>query len=153
MAQTHRYETSLRWTGSTGVGWDGYDRTHSGAAPGVAQEVAITTGEAQGDPTILNPELLLVMAASSCQMLWFLDVASRARVDVIEYRDDAVALMPVDEEPVRVTEIELRPHIVVAGEVSEERVRKLVDTAHRRCFIANSLNSDMTINPTVEVRT
>lgn len=150
---THRYETRLRWDGSTGLGWDGYDRTHSATAPGVEQDVAITTGESKGDPSLLNPELLLLMAASSCQMLWFLDVASRARVDVVEYRDNAVALMPLDQEPVRVTEIELRPHIVVGSEVSEERVRKLVHTAHRHCFISNSLNSDVTINPTVEVRT
>jgi organic hydroperoxide reductase OsmC/OhrA len=149
---THRYETSLSWTGSTGLGWENYGRTHHATAPGVAQEVAVTTGESKGDPSLLNPELLLLMAASSCQMLWFLDVASRARVDVVEYRDEAIALMPLDEEPVRVAEIELRPHIVVAGQVSEERVRKLVDTAHRHCFISNSLNSDVTINPTVEVR-
>jgi organic hydroperoxide reductase OsmC/OhrA len=149
---SHRYETSLSWTGSTGLGWENYDRTHHATAPGVDQEVAVTTGESKGDPSLLNPELLLLMAASSCQMLWFLDVASRARVDVVEYRDDAIALMPLDEEPVRITEIELRPHIVVAGQVSEERVRKLVDTAHRHCFISNSLNSDVTINPTVEVR-
>jgi len=150
---THRYETQLRWTGSTGLGWENYDRTHSASAPGVTQDVALTTGESKGDPELLNPELLLLMAASSCQMLWFLDVASKARLDVVEYRDDALALMPLDEEPVRVTEIELRPHIVVGGQVSEERVRKLVDTAHRHCFISNSLSSKVTINPTVEVRT
>jgi len=148
-----RYETRLRWTGSTGLGWEHYGRTHTGTAPGAAQEVGLTTGESKGDPSLLNPELLLLMAASSCQMLWFLDVASRARVDVVEYRDDAVALMPLDQEPVRITEIELRPAIAVAGEVSEERVRKLVDTAHRHCFVANSLTAQMTISPTVEVRT
>jgi organic hydroperoxide reductase OsmC/OhrA len=148
-----RYETRLRWTGSTGLGWEHYGRTHTGTAPGAAQEVALTTGESKGDPSLLNPELLLLMAASSCQMLWFLDVASRARVDVVEYRDDAVAVMPLDQEPVRITEIELRPTIAVAGEVSEERVRKLVDTAHRHCFVANSLTAQMTISPTVEVRT
>jgi organic hydroperoxide reductase OsmC/OhrA len=141
-----RYETRLRWTGSTGLGWEHYGRTHTGTAPGAAQEVALTTGESKGDPSLLNPELLLLMAASSCQMLWFLDVASRARVDV-------VAVMPLDQEPVRITEIELRPTIAVAGEVSEERVRKLVDTAHRHCFVANSLTAQMTISPTVEVRT
>jgi organic hydroperoxide reductase OsmC/OhrA len=150
---TTTYRTELRWNGSTGLGWDSYEREHSATAPGVSQEVAITTGESKGDPSVLNPELLLLMAASSCQMLWFLDVASRARVDVVEYRDEAVALMPHDQEPVRITEIELRPHIVVAGEASEERVRKLVDTAHRHCFISNSLNSELTITPTVEVRT
>jgi organic hydroperoxide reductase OsmC/OhrA len=150
---THRYETQVRWAGSTGLGWDVYAREHTATAPGVEQEVGITTGESKGDPSVLNPELLLLMAASSCQMLWFLDVASRARIDVVEYSDDAVALMPLDAEPVRITEIELRPTIAVSGEVSEERIRKLVDTAHRHCFIANTLTAQMTITPTLEVRT
>jgi organic hydroperoxide reductase OsmC/OhrA len=150
---TNRYETRLRWTGSTGLGWDHYDRTHSGTAPGAAQEVGLTTGESKGDPSLLNPELLLLMAASSCQMLWFLHLAAKARIDVVEYRDVAIALMPTDQEPVRITEIELRPLIVVAGEANEERIRKLVNTAHEHCFVANSLTADLIINPTVEVRT
>jgi organic hydroperoxide reductase OsmC/OhrA len=92
------------------------------------------------------------MAASSCQMLWFLHVAAKSRIDVVAYEDDAVALMPEDEEPVRITEITLRPRIAVTGDPSEERIRKLVETAHGHCFIANSLNSAMTIEPTVERR-
>ena len=52
----------------------------------------------------------------------------------------------------RITEITLRPRIAIAGEASEERVRKLVHTAHEHCFIANSLKSEMTIEPTIEVR-
>ena len=91
--------------------------------------------------------------SSSCQTLWFLHLAAKARIDVVEYRDDAIALMPTDQQPVRITEIELRPHIVVAGEASEERIRKLVDTAHEHCFVANSLTSELTLQPTVEVRT
>jgi organic hydroperoxide reductase OsmC/OhrA len=50
---------------------------------------------------------------------------------------------------VRITEIVLRPTITVAGDASEERVRKLLDTAHEHCFIANSLNSSMSIEPSV----
>jgi organic hydroperoxide reductase OsmC/OhrA len=147
-----RYETSLHWTGSTGLGWDHYDRTHSVSAPPAEQEVRVTTGESKGDPAILNPEQLLLMAASSCQMLWFLHLASKARVDVVGYNDHAVALMPEDQEPVRITEITLRPRIAVAGDASDERVRKLVDTAHEHCFVANSLNSSMKIEPVVERR-
>jgi organic hydroperoxide reductase OsmC/OhrA len=147
-----RYETRLSWTGSTGVGWDHYDREHTVTAPPAEQEVRVTTGESKGDPSVLNPEQLLLMAASSCQMLWFLHLASKARIDVVAYDDEAIALMPEDEEPVRITEIALRPHIAVAGDASEERVRKLVDSAHRHCFVANSLNSSMSIEPTVERR-
>jgi organic hydroperoxide reductase OsmC/OhrA len=149
---THRYEARLSWTGSTGLGWDRYDRTHSVTAPPAEQELRVTTAESKGDPSILNPEQLLLMAASSCQMLWFLHLASKARIDVVAYEDEASALMPEDDPPVRITEIALRPRITVAGDASDERVRKLVDSAHQHCFIANSLNSSMTVEPRVERR-
>ena len=149
---THRYEARLRWTGSTGLGWDHYGREHVVTAPPAEQEVRVTTGESKGDPRVLNPEQLLLMAASSCQMLWFLHLASKARIDVVAYDDDASAVMPEDEEPVRITEIALRPRITVDGDASEERIRKLVDTAHEHCFIANSLNSAMTVEPAVQRR-
>ena len=148
----HRYETRLRWTGSTGLGWESYDRAHTALAPPARQELRLTTGESKGDPAILNPEQLVVMAASSCQLLWFLHLASKARIDVVAYDDDASAVMPAGEQPLHITEITLRPRIVIAGEASEERVRKLVDTAHEHCYIANSLRSEMKIQPAIEVR-
>jgi organic hydroperoxide reductase OsmC/OhrA len=149
---SHRYETRLHWSGSTGLGWERYDRLHSATATPAEQEVRITTGESHGDPSILNPEQLLVMSASSCQMLSFLHLAAKARIDVVAYEDEATGVMPLDDEPLRITEITLRPRITVAGDASEERVRKLVHTAHEHCFIANSLNSAMSIEPSVERR-
>jgi organic hydroperoxide reductase OsmC/OhrA len=112
--------------------------------------VRVTTGESKGDPAILNPEQLLVMAASSCQMLWFLHLAAKARIDVVAYEDDALALMPEDAEPVRITEITLRPRITVSGDASDERIHKLVHRAHDYCFISNSLNSELSIEPTFQ---
>jgi organic hydroperoxide reductase OsmC/OhrA len=149
---THRYESHLRWTGSTGLGWEGYDRVHTVVAPPAEQEIRLTTGEAHGDPRILNPEQLVVMAASSCQMLWFLHLAAKARIDVIEYEDDAVGLMPEDDEPVRITEITLRPRVVIAGGASEERVRELAEMAHEHCNVAHSLKSELKLEPRVEIR-
>ena len=109
----------------------------------------LTTGESHGDPSILNPEQLLVMSASSCQMMSFLHLAAKARIDVVSYEDDALAVMPDDDQPLRITEITLRPRITVTGEASEERIRKLMHTAHEHCFIANSLTSDVSIEPTI----
>ena len=146
----HRYETRLQWSGSTGLGWDHYDREHGAVAPPAEQEVRLTTGESQGDPAVLNPEQLVVMAASSCQMLFFLHLASKARIDVVVYVDVASGVMPLDDEPVRLTEITLRPRIVIAGDASEERVQKLVQTAHEHCYVANSLKSEVTLEPQVE---
>ena len=147
---SHRYESRLRWSGSTGLGWEHYDRAHSVSAPPAEQTLTVTTGEAKGDPAQLNPEQLVVMAASSCQMLMFLHLAAKARIDVVEYTDEATGLMPLDEEPVRIQEITLQPRIVIAGDAGDERVLKLVHLAHEQCFIANSLNSEMRLEPVIE---
>jgi organic hydroperoxide reductase OsmC/OhrA len=143
------YTTRLRWEGSTGIGWENYDRAHMTSAPPAEQEIRLTTGESKGDPSILNPEQLVVMAASSCQALWFLHLAAKARIDVVAYEDDATAMMPEDEG---LSEIVLRPRIVLGAEASEERVRKLLDTAHRHCNIAKSLRTPISIEARVEVR-
>ena len=144
----HRYETRLRWTGSTGLGWEGYDRAHEASAPPAEQRLTLTTGEAQCDPRHLNPEQLLVMAASSCQMLWFLHLAAKARIDVVEYEDEATAAMP---EGAALSEIVLRPRIVLGSEAGEERVAKLVRTAHEHCNVAASLRTPIAVEPRVEI--
>jgi organic hydroperoxide reductase OsmC/OhrA len=143
------YTARVRWEGSTGVGWDNYDRAHTATAPPAEQEIRLTTGEAKGAPSILNPEQLVVMAASSCQALWFLHLAAKARIDVVAYEDDATASMPEDAG---ISEIVLRPRIVLGAEASEERVLKLVDMAHEHCNIAKSLRTPISIDARVEIR-
>jgi organic hydroperoxide reductase OsmC/OhrA len=83
----HRYRARCSWSGSTGAGYEGYDRAHVAAAPPAATELRLSGDRAfLGDAALLNPEQLLVMAASSCQLLSFLALAARARVDVVSYR-------------------------------------------------------------------
>ncbi|HKJ12201.1 MAG TPA: OsmC family protein [Ornithinimicrobium sp.] len=145
---THTYATRLRWTGSTGLGYAAYERGHHltvAGAPGVSLTADPAFG---GDPSHLNPELLVLAAASSCQLLSFLAVAARARVDVVGYTDEAVAEMPEDVHPVRITHITLRPHITIRGS-GGAKVERLVEVAHRECFVAHTLSCDMSIDPTV----
>jgi organic hydroperoxide reductase OsmC/OhrA len=156
----HEYHVTCAWQGSTGVGYEGYDRTHTAAAPPAADPLAVSADAAfRGDPARWNPEQLFVLAASSCQLLSFLAVAARARLDVIGYDDDAVGVMPEDDQPVRVTRIVLRPRITVragdryAGRADAltERVRHCCEVAHRECYIANSVTTAIVIEPAVVV--
>lgn len=149
MAHVHHYSATCTWSGSTADGYDSYDRTHRATAPPAAVELTLASDPAfRGDPALLNPEQLLVLAASSCQLLSFLAVAATARIDVVEYRDAAEGFMPEDDPPVRLTQIVLRPHITVRGTVAEDRLRHLCDVAHRECFVANSVTTDITLEPT-----
>ena len=142
------YEARARWTGSTGAGWEGYDRAHRVTAPPAQQELAVTTGEAHGDPSLLNPEQLVVAAASSCQLLWFLHLAAKARIDVVEYEDRAEGHMPAGA----ITAIVLRPRIVVGGDAPRERILHLCELAHRECNVAKSLSGEVRVEPEVERR-
>ena len=145
---THRYATALDWSGSTGAGYEAYDRTHALEVSGV--ELCASADVAfRGDASLPNPEELLLAAASSCQLLSFLAVAARARIDVVGYRDAAEAVMDEADPPLRVGRIVLRPTVTVRGDVDETRVRHLLEVAHRECFIARSLTSEMRLEPTI----
>lgn len=153
---THRYRASVTWHGSTGVGYDRYDRAHEARAEPADPTLALASDPAfGGDPDRLNPEQLLVLAASSCQLLSFLAVAARARLDVVAYRDEATAVMPEDDPPTRLTRIELRPHISVVPAPGTDpatvraTVERLVAVGHRECYIANSLRTTIVIEPVI----
>ncbi len=151
MSKVHAYEARAVWSGSTAAGYEAYDRAHEVMCPPAEASLAMSSDPAfRGQPGLLNPEQLLLAAASSCQLLSFLAVAARARVDVVAYEDRASASMPEDDKPVRVTEITLRPAITVRGDVSDDRILHLVEVAHRECFIANSLTTRISLEPTID---
>ena len=90
----HHYRATCRWDGSTAGGYDAYPRAHDLACPPATGVLHLSSDPAfLGDPTLLNPEQLLLGAASSCQLLSFLAVAARARVVVLGYVDTAEAEM------------------------------------------------------------
>src|SRR4051794_20382377 len=114
----HRYAAQVRWSGSTGSGYGGYSRDHTGATGGERAEgprersLELSADPVfRGNPALPNPEELLVLAASSCQLLSFLALAARAGVNVLGYEDDAVGLMPAHDgaTPTRIESIVLRP--------------------------------------------
>jgi peroxiredoxin-like protein len=147
----HEYGAVCRWTGSTGAGYEAYDRAHAVELHGSSLRLEMSSDSAfRGDPGLSNPEQLLLAAAVSCQLLSFLAVAARARIDVIAYEDKAKAFMPEDDEPVRITRIELHPSITIAageGHFQISRLEHLVQIAHGECFIANSVRSEIEIRP------
>ena len=151
MSPTHAYHSRLSWRGSTGDGYDSYERTHRVVVPPADGELVLSSDPAfHGDAELPNPEQLLLASVSSCQLLSFLAMAARSRVDVYAYEDDAEAIMPEDQRPRRITQITLRPRIVVSPAADLDRVGRLVARAHAECFIANTVTAEVVVDPTVE---
>jgi organic hydroperoxide reductase OsmC/OhrA len=150
--RTHRYSVRCHWSGSTGAGYEAFSRAHNAAAPPAEVTLELSGDPAfGGDSVFLNPEQLVVLAASSCQLLSFLAVAARARIEVLRYEDVGEGTMPEDDPPTRLTSIVLRPTIWVSSATGEARIRHLVEVAHRECYVANSLRTEIRVEPTVIV--
>ena len=146
----HRYRAQVQWSGSTAAGYAHYPRAHTAYLPPATEGLDVSADpHFRGDADLPNPEQLLVLSASSCQLLSFLAVAARRGVDVVGYEDEATGEMPSSAVPQRVTRITLRPTVSVAGDVDEQTVRRLLDEAHDECYIANSLTSELVLEPTV----
>jgi len=139
----HVYRTTVRWTGNLGEGtreYRGYSRDYAVEVPGKPPILGSSGLSPRSDPARHDPDELLVAALSSCHMLWYLHLCSQAGVTVSAYRDDAEGTMETDADGGgRFTEATLRPRVVLsAGSV--EVARRLHDDAHRKCFVANSVN-------------
>jgi organic hydroperoxide reductase OsmC/OhrA len=153
MSGVHRYRTRCSWRGSTDGGYEVYSRAHEGFAIPAEVSLRLSSDPAfHGDATLLNPEQLVVLASSSCQLLAFLAVAATARIDVLEYEDDAEGEMPEDPRPMSIARITLRPRVVVAAGPTVERIEHLLDVAHHECFIANSLKTEILLEPEISFR-
>ncbi|EDY42328.1 OsmC family protein [Streptomyces sp. SPB074] len=146
----HTYVALLQWEGSTAPGIRGYSRSHTALVPPVVQRLALSADPAfRGDAELLNPEQLLLTAASSCQLLSFLGEAARAGVDVLAYEDEASARL--DPGRGRLDAIRLAVTVRVAPGTEPAAVRELAARAHRACYVANSLAVPVEVVTEVEV--
>lgn len=147
----HQYATHLAWQGSTAAGPRRFSRDHTGSAPPATPELALSADAGfGGDASRLNPEQLVVLAASSCQMLSFTGAAARAGVEVLDYVDEATSHLDLGADPPRLGTIRLDVVVRVAAGVGEDVVLGLVEEAHRACFVANSLAVPVEVTTTVE---
>ncbi|MDX6624519.1 MAG: hypothetical protein QOE75_2451 [Solirubrobacterales bacterium] len=100
--------------------------------------------ELGGDDRKSNPEVLLVGALSSCHMLWFLSLVRKKGFEIASYEDDAEGVL----EGKRFTSATLRPRVRWADDPPpEEAIEALHHRAHELCFIANSVNFPVSVEP------
>jgi organic hydroperoxide reductase OsmC/OhrA len=101
------------------------------------------------DATAVDPEEAFVASVSSCHMLWFLSLAAKAGFTVDGYLDDAVGVMARNAEGrMAITVVTLRPAVRFAGNPpSLVQLQQLHHEAHERCYIANSVKSEVRCEP------
>ena len=150
MSRTAIYHTTVTWKGE-----------HWGhMAMGNGPEMPFSAPpDAHGHPDVLTPEDAFVGAINSCIMMMFLWAATRFKLDLISYSCRAEGTKQIELDRTEIfTEVVLRPRIrVCAGEEIPEIVRTRVDkalhSAEKYSLVANSVKSEIRIEPQVEIIT
>jgi organic hydroperoxide reductase OsmC/OhrA len=150
------YRATVEWARST-VDFDykTYNRTHTLAFEGGIR-VPASAAPANIPPTAagapgVDPEQAFVASLSSCHMLWFLHLACRAKFIVDRYVDEASGVLEKNAEGrMAMTRVTLRPVVSYAGRApGVEEHTQLHEGAHDKCFIANSVKTEVVIEPRI----
>ena len=141
------HRAKVQWQRSGEFRYETYSRAHTlqfdgVAAPGNAAPANIpsTVPPRPG----VDPEQAFVAALSSCHMLWFLHLACQKKWMVERYVDEAVGVL----DKTWVSRVTLRPKVTFSGrQPSAEDLRALHHAAHENCYIANSVKTEVLIEP------
>ena len=122
-----------------------YSRDHAWSLNG--NEVpASATPAYLGNPGRVDPEAAFVAALSSCHMLTFLALAAMKGFVVETYEDEAVGHLEKNAAgKMAITRVDLHPTITFGGakQPTAEDLDALHDKAHKECFIANSVTTEV----------
>ncbi len=153
-SQKHRFSCHLTWAGAARGGttsYESYSREVRVEMEGKAPLLMSAAAPFHGDPSLANPEDLLVAALSACHFLSYAALCARAKIEVVGYEDSAVGTLDRVDGVTKFTEVVLRPRVTVAPGADVEKARALHARAHEICFIANSVDFDVRHEPVITV--
>ena len=143
MAETrdYFYETEIEWQADKHGQVQG-----AGLAP-------ITTGappEFKGRAGDWSPEHLLVASLSSCYMLTFVAIAEFSKIAIVSFSASAKGkLEKVEGGTYQITEIVVKPRVVIASANDLPRMPRILEKAKENCFVSNSIKAKIAIEPEV----
>lgn len=152
MAKTINYELTSTWSGAKQGTTDlkfAYSREFTIQCQGKPNLVGSADPAFKGDPSVYNPEELLVSALSSCHLLSYLYVCAVKNIHVLSYVDHATGKMEVSPDGGHFSEVTLNPTVVISNDSDMELAKELHEEAHKKCFIANSVNFAVKVIPVI----
>lgn len=155
MATLHHYNTKITWTGNKGNGTSGYaeyDRNHLIQAGNKVGIEASSDPHFRGNDARYNPEELFISSIASCHMLWYLHLCADNGIIVKSYVDNPYGVMQTFADGSgNFSEMILNPSVEVAEASMIALALDLHQSAHKMCFLANSVNFEIFIEPKVNI--
>jgi peroxiredoxin-like protein len=143
MAETTQYfyVAEIEWTGDKDL------KLSSGHLPAIA---AGAPPEFKGREDNWSPEHLFVASMNSCYALTLLAIAEFSKVSVVSLSSTARGkLEKVQGGGYQVTEIIVKPRVLLASANDLTRMPRILEKAKENCFVSNSIKSTIKIEPEV----
>jgi organic hydroperoxide reductase OsmC/OhrA len=148
MSQTATYYTTVNWTGEH---WG-----HLVLGNGPEMDFSAPP-DAQGHAGVFTPEDAFVAAANTCIMMMFIWATERFKLKLISYecRVEGTKLIELDRTEI-FTHLRFWPKIVIAvgaedRSAIDNRTRRALQAAQKYSLVANSVKSQIIIEPRIEI--
>jgi organic hydroperoxide reductase OsmC/OhrA len=148
MSLTATYHTTVTWKGE-----------HTGSIlMGNGPEMDFSAPpDAKGMAGVLTPEDAFVAAVNTCIMMMFLWSCERLKIRLLSYecRAEGTKLVELDHTEI-FTHVRLTPKIIANAmdeehKVVEGRIQRALKSAQKYSLVANSIKSEVIIEPVIEV--
>jgi len=141
---SHHYNVNLKWNA---------DRIGEVSSPELNSKIEVATPPQfpKGVEGIWSPEHFFTAAVNSCFMTTFLAIAENSRLDFKEFNCDASGILEQVDGKYLMTEVVLNPTLVIAKIEDKEKALRVLDKSEKACLISNSINSKISLNPTVVI--
>ena len=148
MSKTATYHTTVTWMGEH---WG-----HIAMGNGPEMDFSAPP-DAQGHAGVFTPEDAFVAAANTCIMMMFIWAAERYKLTLLSYECRAEGMKRIELDRTETfTHLRFWP-VIKVGRGSEEaaaveaRVRKALQSAQKYSLVANSVKSEIIIEPEVQI--
>lgn len=140
--KTFTYHTKLQWID---------DRAGLLQSEGKPDLRVASPPEFKGEEGVWTPEDLFVASIEICTLTTFTAFAQRRELEIISYTSEAEGVLEFVNGKYKFTKIILKPVISVDSSDAVALTEKTIHDAHRSCFIANSVQAEIVVEPVVKV--
>lgn len=141
----HKYEVNLLWNNDT-------KGTLSSPVLPNNIEVATPPDFPKGMEGIWSPEHLFVASINACLMATFLAITDNSKLEFISFQSNAIGKVEKVDGKYTVTEITIKPVLVIPSTESEEKMKRIFEMSEKACAISNSIKSKIILLPVITTR-
>ena len=144
--EKHSYNVSLQWKKG---------RVGEMASPELPTKIEVATPPEfdNGVAGIWSPEHLYTASVLSCYMTTFLAIAEYSKLEFNSFDCSAEGILEKVDGKFLMTEITLKPVLVIEDDAKKDRALRILDKAERACLISNSIKTTVHLNAEVEIET